>query len=97
MAKFFVGQRVRVKFVCRPENKVLVGLETVVADLCWMPTWDEPIYGVREKPIVFDFGEGWVGFSPDQLEPILPSGHRASDFSFHELMDKCRQGEGVEA
>lgn len=32
-----------------------------------------------------------------QWEPILPEGHRAGDFSFSELMDKCRAGEGVPA
>lgn len=27
-----------------------------------------------------------------QLEPILPEGHRAGDYSFRELMDRCREG-----
>jgi hypothetical protein len=38
-------------------------------------------------------------FAPlaDQIEPIQPSGHCASDFSYQELMDKCREGQGVPA
>lgn len=28
----------------------------------------------------------------DQLEPIVDDGHRASEFSFTELMDRCREG-----
>lgn len=26
-----------------------------------------------------------------QLEPILPSGHQPSEYTFQELMDECRQ------
>ncbi len=32
-------------------------------------------------------------FPPEYLEPIIPSGHCPSEYSFTELMDKCRAGE----
>ena len=31
------------------------------------------------------------------IEPILPDGHRAGDYSLSELIDRCRAGEGVPA
>lgn len=35
--------------------------------------------------VVYDYPEDW--------RPIIPEGHRASEYSFTELMDRCRAGE----
>ena len=91
MSKFYVGQRVRVRYclMC-PEY---TGAETVIT---------RPL----EKWRSLRTGEWYMGYSvaldpsfcprPEQLEPIVPP-HEASQYSFTELMDLCRAGEGVPA
>jgi hypothetical protein len=37
------------------------------------------------------------GPKAEQLEPILPDGQRAGDYSLSELLDRCKQGEGMPA
>lgn len=97
MAKFFLGQRVRVVSVVHPELPVLraaVGLCGVVNELgCRTAAGRTDFIGVT-LPIPDPLNgrrEDWA-FSSDQLEPILPAGHKAGDYSFHELMDRCREG-----
>lgn len=106
MAKFFVGQRVRIKFSkCWPE---LAGEEGRIIAIA--PKGDATVPDERSDWIVAP--DVWAThfapfpgihaghiFAPnsDQLEPLLPSGHQAGDYSFQELMEQCRQGEGVAA
>lgn len=78
MAKFFLGQRVRLVKARYPENQ---GLEGRIVAL--FP---------GEYPIdcQLDFGRPVRGHGThtSKLEPILPSGHTASTESFQELMDR---------
>jgi hypothetical protein len=96
MARFFVGQRVRLARPVHPENAGMTGRLVALFPnrnpFSWMG-------GLEHNCEVMWDRKPSRGYACDtaQLEPIQPSGHRASDFSFHELMDKCRQGEGVEA
>ncbi len=96
MAKFFVGQRVRIKWsvgfteLAGEEGRVIeVGqfptvqgniADLVVAPDVWSSEWC-PYYSCRR-------------FTPRaiQLEPILPEGQRPSGESFHELMSRLRSG-----
>lgn len=86
MAKFFVGQRVRLKF-SRISGRVPAGAEGV-------------IYAIRESigdaglvnecDVIFSdwpSPTGTYGVLFGQLEPILPEGAQPSEFSFTELMD----------
>lgn len=103
MATFFVGQRVRmVRPVSRLEMKDATGRirdfnpSAIVPGVGSMSVvlvdWDD---GERDGPKAL----GFSGYAthPDTIEPILPDGRRAGDFSFSELMDKCREGEGIPA
>lgn len=94
MAKFFVGQMVRLIHVEDPldpeaDDWGAVGDEGhVVAEGRYFS--GNPIAGYDCVCHFPSYGGycawGW------QLEPILPDGHRASEFSFTELMDRCREG-----
>lgn len=87
MAKFFVGQRVRLVRACKPSNSGLTGRireihpevvgEGGVAINCRCD-WDD---GTSDA-------WGHWGTHTSRLEPILPSGHRAGTESFQELMDR---------
>lgn len=89
MSKFFVGQRVRV--VWAPAHPEFVGFETRI---------DRVAYGGFAQ-----LGYEWMvtiqgteyGANSPSLEPILPDGHRAGDYSLSQLLDSCKQGEGVPA
>ncbi len=98
MATFFVGQRVRVVRVERYQH--LLGAEARVTKL--------DVIGIRldgsliEGCVQLDIpAPGYLGKfvapPPDWIEPILPDGHRAGDYSLSELLDRCRAGEGVPA
>lgn len=89
MAKFFIGQRVRI-VSCNEYDYAdamsLVGQEAIVNNL-----------DVENERLVFgNIGvtvngeEGWC-FLPQELEPILPEGFAPSEFSFHELMDNLKE------
>lgn len=94
MAKFFVGQRVRI--IHAVMSKSLIGTEARVMD---------------PDAIGVHFGNAYRGVKTDAinaqgrrfvakhwwLEPILPDGHRAGDYSLSELLDRCKAGEGVAA
>jgi hypothetical protein len=75
VSKFFVGQRVRVVRNVgfpHPLFDQLIGREGVVCDLSRQGSGGHHI-GLR--------GFGDLIFHPDELEPILPDGHRAGDFT----------------
>lgn len=80
MAKFFVGQRVRIVKVYKA--KEALGKEATL--LRWRESgcWEASVDGYGEW-----FNGLWYGFDEDQLEPILPEGAQPSEFSFTELMD----------
>lgn len=97
MSKFFVGQMVR---VVRPWRDMtlkdwlnwprLQGAEGRVTEVGCTNSFREvgiAIMVSNEEWILPEYG----------LEPILPGGHRASDYSLAELLDRCNQGEGVPA
>jgi hypothetical protein len=106
MATFFVGQRVRILWSDGwPElggqvgRIVACGIQVTVgpsvgkmgfhvAPDCW---------GSHVAPRKAPHGGAMFAPLADQIEPIQPSGHCASDFSYQELMDKCREGQGVPA
>ena len=81
-----------------------VGSTGVVSEFDWS---DDRSLGVRVDSACLGFNEhddiihvesGVVVFGyPDEYEPIIPSGERASDYSLSELLDRCKQGEGVPA
>lgn len=90
MAKFFVGQRVRVAWVRLAENSHLIGSEgriTGINDYLPGPI----IYALDSCPFKRD-ESGVYGFCAEQLEPILPEGHTPSIYSYKDLMDRCREG-----
>lgn len=93
MSRFFVGQRVRVKWVVDTSRFAkFVGIETHITEMC------RPFYSAHQDRVTSGYG---VAIDPyfrpggDQLEPIQPSGHRAGDYSLSDLLDRCRAGEGV--
>ena len=89
MARFFVGQRVRVRWARRHGY---VGREGRVTEV--IGPWPDVVtkevrlgYGLDIAPIEFD-GDGWLSFAEDQHEPILPEGHQPSEFTtLAELLD----------
>lgn len=88
MARFFVGQRVRIvgaEFAIH-----LIGAESVVLGLneSFLSTHDGRLRHGYVRLDIRD-GDGVQFFAlPENLEPILPSGHTASTESFQELMDR---------
>lgn len=106
MAKFFVGQRVRAVRCNDPRNEGAEGNVTHIG--CWnaldkLPNGHLASNGM-DIVVMFDrdmYCGFWTlrhaGGSQSCLEPILPSGHRASEYSLTELLDRCRAGEGVAA
>lgn len=91
MATFFVGQRVRVVRVIEAQEALgregrIIG--RIHSHECWAVSVDG--IGPRYKGVRY-------GFDDDQLEPILPDGHHAGDYSLSELLDQCKAGEGVPA
>lgn len=96
MSRFFVGQRVVLARPMFPENAGKTGR---IRGFCEV----EMLFGgVADCEVDWDDGDrdgfpGSDGFrhwtATHQLEPILPSGHRSGDYSFTELMDRCRAGE----
>lgn len=87
MAKFFLGQRVRLARPDQEENRGVTGRISALgyfADFTFLRG-----QFCEEGDCVVDWDKG--GWSPQfthQLEPILPSGHTASTESFQELMDR---------
>ena len=98
MSDLRIGQRV-VK--ARGWN---VGSTGVVAEIDWSDArslgvrLDRASLGFDERDNIIPVESGCVVFGyPDEYEPIIPSGERASDYSLSELLDHCKQGEGVPA
>lgn len=79
MAKYQVGQRVRIKWVHKSENQPLVGTETHITsiehDIKWRDgvTSEDAGYklSIRSAPYGLYMGE--------QLEPVIPDGAKPSE------------------
>lgn len=98
MAKFFVGQRVKLVSATTLSN---VGSQGVITHLgSWRPGDRLPIGEVIDDgywPDVIVQWDGYVSYggvridqgpsNTSRLEPILPEGAQPSEFSFTELMD----------
>lgn len=102
MAKFFVGQPVKLMWK-RADSTTdrKVGAEGRIAVV---GPWREGEINFRNRVMtsnsdyLVDWNDGDDSFVlSSQLEPILPDGHRAGDYSLSELLDRCRAGEGVAA
>ena len=99
MATFFVGQKVRIN--CPTSQRH--GCEARVIGPLDMKSF--PDLGASFLAYDVELLNGlrigehgyWLAYAPHQLEPILPSGHRAGDYSLSDLLDRCRAGEGVPA
>ncbi|MGN6223679.1 hypothetical protein [Pseudoxanthomonas sp.] len=107
MTKYFVGQRVRIVRIYQAMNAHLLGAQGRIAEIAELKNGvpgEEIAYGLDILPIEWeeDPEDGFliwaIGFGPEQLEPILPSGRRAGTESFQELMDRLNteKVEGVE-
>lgn len=95
MARFFVGQRVRlVRYQPSNITPIPVGDEGRVTKLKFFPkgtpTTDGPMLIDSDCEVDFAIA-GLRSSSTDNLEPILPDGHRAGDYSLSELLGRCRQ------
>ena len=84
MPKFFVGQPVK---LARPKFVENMGIEGIFLGY------------VLSSDIGIDCTVDWLGRWPnnisnsDRLEPILPEGHKAGDFSYEELLDHLKKME----
>jgi hypothetical protein len=82
MPKFFVGQRVK---LARPKFSKNLGMEGIYLGPASHSYFDE-----------IDCSVNWLGKWPNncssthRLEPILPEGHKAGDFSYEELLDHLK-------
>ncbi len=94
MAKFFVGQRVKVISVCEPKtNSHLVGQEGVVNEVnCeWESASGDRSDGIGVTLLGID---DWA-FGEWQLEPILPKGAKPLGYSFEQMMSEFGIEEAV--
>lgn len=97
MAKYKVGQRVRIIWVNLPDNKHLIGVESHITSVTENVPWsdtsryygtDEPGYKLAVK--ICNEGRGY--WTADQLEPILPDGASPSEYSYEELLEQLKEG-----
>lgn len=77
MSRFFVGQRVRVKWAHSPVGAPHVGREAVVTEIIELQFVG---YGLDISPVEWADGR-WLCWVGDQLEPILPEGAAPSEFA----------------
>lgn len=100
MPKFFVGQRVRILYSKGwPELKGQEGrIVAVEHPIVWGPSAGSEGYlvapdcwGTHKAPNNGLYGGNQFCPKPDQLEPILPEGHKAGDFSYEELLDHLKE------
>lgn len=93
MAKFFVGQRVRIVRTLHPLLKP--GLEAAILEIGdFKGAYPEGrILPGECKLEIFGFKapSGYWVASFNQLEPILPEGSAPSEFTFQQLMDSLQE------
>jgi hypothetical protein len=89
MAKFFVGQRVRIIGTVNPTMVIHVGKsgQIISGSRAFDAHWCvDDLKATNGKRAVW---------AEHHLEPILPEGAAPSIYSYQELMDKLREGERV--
>ena len=100
MPKFFVGQRVRILYsLSWPELKGLEGRVTAtgctIGGGCYAGRdavlVAPDIWGTAYAPYIGSEGGNIFAPTSDQLEPILPEGHKAGDFSYEKLLDHLKE------
>jgi hypothetical protein len=84
MSRFFVGQLVRVVGCTKEASRHFIGREGRVIELVTHEYWGDG--AAVDIP-----GTNW--FIDDHLVPSIPDGHRASEHTFHQLMDLLTAGE----
>ncbi len=93
MARFFVGQRVRV--IGADKSKFLIGLETfVTGPLCIGTGVNQRDYEGYPTSLINVYGRFFIA-RPEQLEPILDSGHEPAELDVHELLPFLKEMETV--
>jgi hypothetical protein len=102
MATFFLGQRVKlvrafdgVSPSAQKAEGLFYGYGITDAGFVFPDGFVNP--SECDCYVVWDGLPGPHSQHTDQLEPILPDGHRAGDYSLSELLDRCTAGEGVAA
>lgn len=88
MAKFFVGQRVRIIRVY--EAKEALGKEATLIKWHESNCWEASVDGLGE----WNNGK-WYGFDEDQLEPIIYDGAEPLGYSFEQMMSEFGVEEAV--
>ena len=71
MSRFYVGQRVRLVYVSKPENKHLVGMECSIVSVSTFID-GTPGLGLSITPLA---KSGWLA-EPEWVEPILYDGNQ---------------------
>lgn len=95
MSKYQIGQKVRVAFAETLEGSGYVGRVGTITEI--YSGHFEDVYGLDITPLEEDYFENVVwGWGEDQLTPAIPP-HEASQYSYTELMDRLKAGEGVPA
>lgn len=95
MAKYSVGQRVRIKWAHKPANQHLVNMESHIVEVREHMTWiGMTSEGAGYKLAVVTPVGGW--WMQEQLEPIIPDGAKPSEFKdVNELLDSLQLEEVV--
>jgi hypothetical protein len=97
MATFFLGQLVRIRYMRVAYWNTLAGRPARVVGVGpYPPVGGYSMAGDYRVQVIGDDGDP-AQVLADQLEPVLPEGHRAGDYSLSDLLDRCRAGEGVPA
>lgn len=96
MSEYQVGQRVRVVYAATAEGKRFVGCESVVVEI--IECRDKMLHGLECCGIEFGCDEEtgepfFCGWAASQLTPIIPDGHRPSEYTLTELLDRLKAGE----
>lgn len=94
MSRFFVGQRVK---LARPKDPANLGLEGVFERYEDNPIGSIVCDGILTRDcdclVTLDIEPGLLGCQrEEQLEPILPDGHRPCDEEFKRDLDKLLEG-----
>ena len=94
MDKWVVGQRVRIVRPFHSQNEGLTGWISEIGPWFYMQKLpDGSLLGCDKTDCMIRLdsprhdGSTYAPNSFDQIEPILPEGHKPSEFSFSELMD----------
>ncbi|HZF98279.1 MAG TPA: hypothetical protein VEY92_08565 [Pseudoxanthomonas sp.] len=80
MSRFFVGQRVRMARPVHEFNLGATGRIKEFFDEVAMSGGRANCFVLWDRPVI-----GWLSHT-DQLEPILPDGHRPAELSVEELL-----------